>query len=49
MAKKPVPAIVGCLIALTTTYVYLDARVRLELEPHDRSAELPAEADLATG
>ena len=36
-------------VALTTTYVYLDARVRVELEPGDRRAELPPEVDLATG
>ncbi len=36
-------------VALTTTYVYLDARVRAELEPYDRRAELPPEVDLVTG
>jgi hypothetical protein len=36
-------------VALTTTYVYLDARVRVELEPGDQRAELPPEVDLATG
>jgi hypothetical protein len=36
-------------VAVTTTYVYLDARVREELEPRIRPAELPGEADLATG
>jgi hypothetical protein len=36
-------------VALTTTYVYVDARVRVELEPHDRREELPPEVDLAAG
>ena len=36
-------------VALTTTYVYLDARVRLELEPPDARAELPSELDLSAG
>jgi len=31
------------LVALVTTYLYLDARTRLELEPEDERDELPAE------
>jgi hypothetical protein len=34
-------------VALTTTYVYLDARVRESLQPGDEAGVLPAEADLA--
>jgi hypothetical protein len=34
-------------VALVTAYVYFDARARLELEPHDDRAELPAEIELA--
>jgi hypothetical protein len=33
-------------VALTTAYVYFDARVRLELEPVDHPDELPAEIEL---
>ena len=33
-------------VALTTAYVYFDARARLELEPVDRPDELPAEIEL---
>ena len=33
-------------VALTTTYVYADARARGELEPEDRRRELPAEIQL---
>ena len=36
-------------VALTTAYVYFDARVRVELEPRDMLAELPAEIELSTG
>jgi hypothetical protein len=36
-------------VALTTSYVYFDARVRYELEPEIEHAELPAEISLATG
>jgi hypothetical protein len=36
-------------VALTTTYVYLDARAHVELEPRDLPEQLPAEIDLATG
>ncbi len=35
-------------VAVTTTYVYLDARVRDELEPADRPDELPAEIALGS-
>jgi hypothetical protein len=35
-------------VALVTTYVYADARARHELEPRERTAELPAEIELAT-
>jgi hypothetical protein len=35
-------------VALTTTYVYLDARVRESLQPGEAADVLPAEADLAT-
>jgi hypothetical protein len=34
-------------VALTTSYVYFDARVRTELEPEAQPAVLPAELDLA--
>ena len=34
-------------VAVTTTFVYLDARARHELEPADRPSELPAEIELA--
>ena len=36
-------------VALTTTYVYLDARVRLELEPPRARAERPSELNLSAG
>jgi hypothetical protein len=36
-------------VALTTTYVYFDARVREELEPSDTAALLPSEIEPATG
>ena len=36
-------------VALTTSYVYFDARVRHELEPEVEHAELPAEISLAAG
>ncbi len=35
-------------VALTTSYVYFDARVREELEPEDVPDELPAEIELST-
>jgi hypothetical protein len=35
-------------VALTTSYVYLDARVRQELEPESKARELPAELELST-
>jgi hypothetical protein len=34
-------------VALTTSYVYFDARARVELERRDEPAELPAEIELA--
>jgi hypothetical protein len=34
-------------VALVTSYVYFDARARLELEPFERVSELPAEIELA--
>jgi hypothetical protein len=34
------------LVALTTAYVYFDARTRLELDPADEPDELPAEIRL---
>jgi hypothetical protein len=34
-------------VALTTAYVYFDARARVELERRDEPAELPAEIELA--
>jgi hypothetical protein len=34
-------------VALTTSYVYFDARVRSELEPAEEIDELPAEISLA--
>jgi hypothetical protein len=34
-------------VALTTSYVYLDARTRLELEPVEEPEELPAEIQLS--
>jgi hypothetical protein len=36
-------------VALTTSYVYFDARARSELEPRDAVTELPAEIELAGG
>ena len=33
-------------VALTTAYVYFDARVRAELEPRPGPSELPAEIEL---
>ena len=35
-------------VALTTAYVYFDARVRHELAPDPEAAELPAEIVLPT-
>jgi hypothetical protein len=35
-------------VSLTTTYVYLDARVHETLEPEDGPEQLPAEIELAT-
>jgi hypothetical protein len=35
-------------VALVTSYVYFDTRVREELEPREERAELPAEIELAT-
>jgi hypothetical protein len=34
-------------VALTTSYVYFDARTRRELEPRDETDSLPAEISLA--
>jgi len=34
-------------VALTTAYVYFDARVRVELAPDRESVELPAEIGLS--
>ncbi|HEU5064783.1 MAG TPA: hypothetical protein VFT86_02705 [Gaiellaceae bacterium] len=34
-------------VAIATTYVYFDARVRAELEPKEAPADLPAEIELA--
>jgi hypothetical protein len=34
-------------VAITTTYVYFDARVRNELEPSGRPVDLPAEIELS--
>ena len=34
-------------VALVTSYVYFDARTRLELEPVDDPDELPAEIQLS--
>jgi hypothetical protein len=36
-------------VALTTTYLYVDARIRLELEPPDPRTTLPAEIDPLPG
>jgi hypothetical protein len=33
-------------VALTTSYVYFDARARVELEPADEPDELPTEIEL---
>jgi hypothetical protein len=33
-------------VAITTTYLYFDARVRSELEPREAPADLPAEIEL---
>jgi hypothetical protein len=41
-------ALVLPFVALTTTYVYLDARVRDQLEPHAAVDRLPAEIELST-
>jgi hypothetical protein len=35
-------------VALVTSFVYFDARARLELEPFERVSELPAEIQLTT-
>jgi hypothetical protein len=35
-------------VALVTSYVYFDARARVELEPAERVSELPAEIQLTT-
>ncbi len=35
-------------VALVTSFVYFDARTRLELEPYERVSELPAEIQLTT-
>jgi hypothetical protein len=37
------------LVALSTVYIYFDARVQEELEPDEEPAELPAEIELARG
>jgi hypothetical protein len=34
-------------VAIATTYVYFDARVRAELEPREAPADLPAEIELS--
>jgi hypothetical protein len=34
-------------VALTTAYVYFDARARIELEPAEEADELPAEFQLS--
>jgi hypothetical protein len=36
-------------VALTTSYVYFDARVREKLEPSDTAAQLPSEIEPAVG
>jgi hypothetical protein len=36
-------------VALMTSYVYFDSRVRAELEPSDAPDELPAEIELSSG
>ena len=35
-------------VALTTAYVYFDARTRFELEPASEPAQLPAEIQLTS-
>jgi hypothetical protein len=35
-------------VALVTSYVYFDARARVELEAEEKVDELPAEIELAT-
>ena len=40
-------AIAMPFVALVTSYVYFDARTRLELEPADEPHELPAEIPLS--
>ena len=40
-------AIAMPFVALVTSYVYFDARTRLELEPADEPDELPAEIQLS--
>ena len=47
LAQRIVYAATLPFVGLVTTYVYLDARTRLELEPVDRRSELPAEIELA--
>ena len=42
-----VNAVTMPFVALTTAYVYFDARARVELEPVDEAAELPAEFQLS--
>ena len=42
-----VNAVTMPFVALTTAYVYFDARARVELEPADEPAELPAEFQLS--
>jgi hypothetical protein len=42
-----VNAVTMPFVALTTAYVYFDARGRVELEPSDEPAELPAEFQLS--
>ena len=42
-----VNAVTVPFVALTTAYVYFDARARVELEPADEPDELPAEFQLS--
>ena len=42
-----VNAVTMPFVALTTAYVYFDARARVELEPADEADELPAEFQLS--
>ena len=42
-----VNAVTMPFVALTTAYVYFDARARVELEPADEPDELPAEFQLS--